>query len=83
VAYEDWTPEFQELWDSLPVDMDALTSSELEYTEYMFEEGFMHYEGEQSPLDTEFARNEFFDMIDYDYDYFDWEGWREAMGYND
>lgn len=79
MAYEDWTPEFQEIWDSLPVDLSALSASEYEYTEYMFEEGFMHYSGEVAPDDTKFARDEFFDMIDYDY--FDWEGWREAMGY--
>lgn len=83
MAYDDWTPEFQEVWDNLRVDFEGLSSSEYEYTEYMFEEGFQRFEDEKlHPDDIAFARAEFFDMIGEEYeDYFDWQGWREAMGY--
>ena len=85
MAYDDWPEEFQEVWDDLERQdgFEGLSGSELEYAEYMFEEGFMHYAGEISPADTEFARGEFFDMIGQEWeDIFDWEGWREAMGYD-
>lgn len=66
----------------MPVDFDEMSASELDYAEYMFEEGFMHFHGELSPSDIEFAREEFFEMIGEEFaEYFDWEGWREAMGY--
>lgn len=81
VAYEDWTPEFQELWDEMPVDWAEMPGPEYDMAEYMFEEGFMHYHGEASYADISFARESFFDLIGYDEDYFDWDGWREAMGY--
>lgn len=83
MAYEDWPPEFQEVWDELPVDFENMSVSQIEYTEYMFEEGFMHYSGEVSYEDIAFARQEFFEMIGEEYeDFFDWDGWREAMGYD-
>jgi hypothetical protein len=85
VAYDDWPEEFQEVWDNLERTdaFEGKSASQVEYAEYMFEEGFMHYAGEQSPMDTEFARDEFFDLIGLEYEeYFDWEGWREAMGYD-
>jgi hypothetical protein len=83
VAYDDWTPEFQEIWDNLRADFEGLSPSQYEYTEYMFEEGFQRYEDEKNhPDDISFARAEFFDMIGEEYeDFFDWDGWREAMGY--
>ena len=84
MAYGDWMPEFQELWEGTP-GVSELSGEELDLAEYLFEEGFMHYEGEQSPEDTDFARTQFFDLLGYDYEFeseiFDWDGWREAMGY--
>ena len=85
MAYGDWPEEFQEIWDELDdvADFSQFSASELEYAEYMFEEGFMHYTGEISREDSSFAREEFWDMVGTEYeDYFDWEGWREAMGYD-
>jgi hypothetical protein len=59
-----------------------MSASEREYAEFMFEEGFMTYEDEKIGIDDiSFARGEFFESIGYDEDYFDWDGWREAMGY--
>jgi hypothetical protein len=81
VPYEDWTPEFQDMWHELPVDMSELEPGQQQYAEYMFEEGFMHYAGEQDPADTQFAREEFFYELGIDEEEYDWAGWREAMGY--
>lgn len=85
MAYEDWMPEFQEIWDSTPADY-AGSQSEIEMAEFFFEEGFMTYSGEASPADIQFARESFAEFLgfdDYDdfADWFDWQGWREAMGY--
>jgi hypothetical protein len=86
VAYDDWPEEFQEVWDNLEATdaFEGMSASRLEYAEFMFEEGWMTYEDEkQAPDDIDFARNEFWDIVGHDYeDYFDWEGWREAMGYD-
>jgi hypothetical protein len=79
MAYEDWTPEFQDLWENT-LGTEELTPGQAEYAEFMFEEGFMRYSGESSRDDIEFARQEFFDLIGEEY--FDWAGWREAMGYD-
>lgn len=83
MAYEDWPVEFQEIWDALPVDFSEMPASEIDYAEYMFEEGFMRYTGENPTEDISFARQEFFDLIGEEMEeIFDWDGWREAMGYD-
>lgn len=79
MPYEDWMPEFQEVWQDLPVDFSELTSGQIEYAEYFFEEGFMRYAGEQDPADIQFAREQFFEELGIDAEEFDWAGWREAM----
>jgi hypothetical protein len=84
VPYGDWPEEFQDIWDEMDqtVGFENFTAGQLEYAEFMFEEGFMHYADEASFEDTSFAREEFFAMIGEEWeDYFDWEAWREAMGY--
>jgi hypothetical protein len=81
VPFRDWMPEFQETWDSLPVDFEALTGEQEELAEWLFEEGFMHFHGEIPEADIEWAREQFFELMDIDAEQFDWEGWREAMGY--
>ena len=84
MAYDDWPSEFQEVWDDLNLDLSDMSASDREYTEFMFEEGFQRYEDEKlHPDDISFARSEFFDMIGEEYeDFFDWQEWREAMGYD-
>ena len=81
VAYDDWTPEFQDLWDSLPVDMGELNQEQFDWAELLFEEGFQRYADEVGPGEIGWARDEFWDYLGLEYDYFDWDGWREAMGY--
>lgn len=74
-------PEFQEIWHSMPVG--ELTRPEYELAEFFFEEGFMTYHGEAPPGDIQFARDQLFDMLwEGSDEYFDWDGWREAMGYD-
>lgn len=82
MAYGDWMPEFQDVWDSSPFDEGNMSQEELDWAEYTFEQGFMSYSGELSPAEIEYARQEFFDAVGIDADQFDWEGWREAMGYD-
>jgi len=82
MAYGDWMPEFQDLWDSMAADLSVLSREQRDMAEFMFEEGFQTYEGEASHADISFARDTFFELLGEDYaDYFDWQGWREAMGY--
>lgn len=82
MAYDDWTPEFQATWNDLPIDEGNMTAEELDWAEYTFELGFMTYSGEASPEEIRYAREEFFAAADIDADQFDWQEWREAMGYD-
>jgi hypothetical protein len=73
-------PEFQELWDLSPAG--ELEPWEQDLAQQLFEEGFMQYSGEDSPENIEAARELFFEMMGEEYEaYFDWQEWREAMGY--
>jgi len=82
MAYEDWMPEFQDVWDNLAGEYPAGTSQEeMAWAEYTFEVGFMTYAGELPPHEIEYAREEFFAVAGISRDEFDWAGWREAMGY--
>lgn len=78
MAYEDWMPEFQEIWEQMPVS--ELDDQDYALAEFMFEEGFMTYAGEAPPEDIKFAREQFWDIMgEYWEDHFDWDAWREAM----
>lgn len=79
MAYSDWTPEFQDLWDSIPVEWGSLDDQQYDWAELLYEEGFQRYHDESDQIG--WARQEFFDFLGIDDDYFDWDGWREAMGY--
>lgn len=73
-------PEFQDIWEQLPVG--ELTGAEYELAEFFYEEGFMTYHGEAPSADIEYARQQLFEMLgdaEYWNEAFDWEGWREAM----
>jgi hypothetical protein len=70
-------PEFQDVFENSPADWQHMSREEFDYVQFMYEEGFMHYTGEQSPADTQFAREQFFMYVDEET--FDWSGWREAM----
>lgn len=82
MAYGDWTPEFQDVWDNSPFDEGNMSADELDWAEYLFEVGFMSYGGEEPSAQVRYARDEFFAVVDIDADQFDWQGWREAMGYD-
>lgn len=81
VAYDNWDPDFQDVWENTPGTSD-LYGYQLHRAEEAFEDGFMHHRGEQPFSVTQSAREEFFDIIGYDEEFFDWDGWREAMGYD-
>lgn len=80
-GYEGWSPEFQDLWENMPVNFMDMSRAEYDMAQFFFEEGFQRYHGESSSADIEFAREQFFEIMGFGDDYFDWEGWREAMGY--
>jgi hypothetical protein len=85
MAYEDWSDEFQEVFDDTPGTAD-LEDWEVSHVEALFEAGFTHdaFEYEAMGLtedEVSAIRAEFFDYLGLEEYDFDWEGWREAMGY--
>jgi hypothetical protein len=85
VAYEDWAEDFREVFDSVP-GADYLSDEQEFIAEALFEIGFtMHSEELErlgySPDDVQSIRDEFFEIMGIDSASFDWEEWREAMGY--
>ena len=85
MPYEDWSPEFQGLYDSTPGISDVEPWEE-SHVEALFEAGFTHtgaeYEAEGLDPDSVHAiREEFFEYMGLAEENFDWEDWREAMGY--
>jgi hypothetical protein len=82
---DDWDGQFQDLWDHTP-GIGHLESYEQSHVEALFEAGFTHHAEEYesmglTPDQVEAIREEFFDYMGLDESDFDWEGWREAMGY--
>lgn len=89
MSYDDWDPPFQELFDTVPGMADAERYDDdfdVSYAEALFEAGFTMTAAEleaagYDPRDTEAIREEFFEYMDMDPAEFDWQEWREAMGY--
>jgi hypothetical protein len=89
VAYDDWEGSFQGLYDDVPGMATAYTADEhfdSGYAEALFEVGFTMHANEleasgYSEDDVRAIREEFFDYMGIDEGDFDWEEWREAMGY--
>lgn len=88
MAYGDWDEAFRELYDGVPGMSYALDDETFNesYAETLFETAFMHTEDELDAMgyssDEVYAmREEFFDYLGIDAADFDWEEWREAMGY--
>jgi hypothetical protein len=84
-GYEEWDPSFQDVWDSTPGTGD-LESYEESHAEALFEVGFTHTSEEYEAMgysedDVAAIREEFFDYMGLEDWQFDWDGWREAMGY--
>jgi hypothetical protein len=85
MAYENWDDSFQDVWSATP-GTDYLSSEEASYAEALFETGFTHTSAEYEAMgysedEIQAIRDEFFDYMGMDAADFDWEGWREAMGY--
>lgn len=76
---------FNELFYEIP-QVGYLDASEERTARTLFEEGFTHHATEYDaagldPAQVAAIREEFFDLVGIDEADFDWEGWREAMGY--
>lgn len=85
MAYDDWDDSFREVFDNTP-GADYLNDEEFSYAETLFDAGFTHTSDEYEAMglsedQVQAIRDEYFDLMGIDADQFDWEGWREAMGY--
>ncbi|HVH71543.1 MAG TPA: hypothetical protein VNB49_10585 [Candidatus Dormibacteraeota bacterium] len=85
MSFEDWDDQFQDFYDHIP-GTGYLDADEQRTAEALFETGFtLHAEDYEAMGLTEdqvdAIREEFFDYLGIDEADFDWEGWREAMGY--
>lgn len=76
MAYEDWDREQQDFFESLPV-VPYLDEGERQQAEEIFEDAFLQH-GEDSSYE---AREEWWDFTGMEPADFDWEHWREMMGY--
>lgn len=89
MSYDDWDTSFQDMFDYMPGMADAEQYDpdfDRSYAEALFEEGFTHRASEYDaegldPSQVAAIRDEFFDYMGMDPSEFDWEEWREAMGY--
>lgn len=89
MAYDDWAEGMRDLWDSLDGTAPGYMEDwERAYAETEFERGFTHT-GEEydamglDPDQVYAARMNFFDFMGLEEEDFDWDAWREEMGYND
>lgn len=85
MAYDNWGDSFRDVFDFTP-GASYLNHEEARYAEALFEAGFTYTGAELEAMglsedQVNAIRNEFFDFMGIDYGDFDWEGWREAMGY--
>lgn len=85
MAYDDWDSQYQDVFDATP-GADYLSSEESSYAEALFEAGFTHTGAEYDAMgytedQVQAIRDEYFEFMGIDAGQFDWEGWREAMGY--
>lgn len=89
MAYDDWDEPFREVYDDIPGMATAYEHDDNfdpSYAESLFEVGFTMHSDEleaagYSQDEVQAIREEFFDYIGIDEADFDWQDWREAMGY--
>lgn len=86
MPYEDWDSGFQDVFENTP-GTQALEDWEVGHVEALFEVGFTYDAIELEAMgysedDVSAIRDEFFDYLGIDEADFDWDGWREAMGYD-
>ena len=78
---ESWGDAERELWDREPFTVrDLYDADEWRNAQELFEEGWLNT---VDPLleDRYDAREAFYDLVGIDGRSFDWEAWREYMGY--
>lgn len=76
MGYDDWDERQQEFFDDMPV-VSYLTPDELSDAQDIFQDAFLsHGEGNSMA-----AREEWWEFSGMEPDDFDWDGWREMMGY--
>lgn len=85
MAWDDWSDAFLDVYEATPGIAD-LEDWETGHVEALYEAGFTHSAEEYEAMglsedDVAAIREEFFDYLGIDESDFDWEGWREAMGY--
>jgi hypothetical protein len=88
VAYNDWPRELQDIWDNTPGTDSIPSDWEEDYFQELFETGFRWHAEEYDALGIDIdevyaARQRFFDDIGLNEDRFDWDEWRDYMGYNE
>jgi hypothetical protein len=81
-SYEDLSPEHQAIFDELP-GLGFFDDEEAGLVLDLYEAGFTHHSDEYGydPDLVHAAREEFFEYTGLDYMDFDWDAWKEAMGY--
>ncbi len=85
MAYDDWDAGHQDFFEDLP-GVPYLDDEQRDYAETLYDVAFTHTAEELEAMgysmdDVGAIREEFFDSLGIDAADFDWEGWREAMGY--
>lgn len=78
MAYDDWTPEFRDVWNDIP-GVPLFRDYEREISADLYERGWV--DSTLTPDEREEARQEFFDFTGLEEQFFPWDEWREAMGY--
>jgi hypothetical protein len=85
VPYEDWSSGFRELYNETP-GTQYVETWEARHVEALFEAGFTYHASEYEAQgltedDVHAIREEFFEYMGLAEENFDWDDWREAMGY--
>lgn len=85
MSFSDWDEPFQELFEATP-GTDALEDYERGHVEDLFEAAFTISAEDYDamgldPEQVHMYREEFFEYMGMDEADFDWDEWREAMGY--
>lgn len=83
-----WSEGLQDLWTETSGTENIPGGWETDYAQNLFDLGFGHTADEYESLGIDpetvsAAREEFFDYMGMDEDQFDWDAWRDEMGYNE
>lgn len=81
MAYEDWSAEYQDLFDDMTdylADQDFLSPEELQQAENLFESAFVPDFISEDYTWFDVRGEDFFDFLGIVAEMFDWDAWREA-----